>query len=119
MLFPKMDAGKRSSGTKFLRHLSLETARDLRDGSVWFNRGANVMKMKQGLACVIALLLWTNAASAQGHNWVTGFLNRYRPVSTDASLGLVPQPNAPLLRSQIQNGVLPLTVDGLIRLLLQ
>ena len=77
------------------------------------------MKMKQWFPCIFALLLWTSTALAQDHNWVNGFLNRYRPVTNDVSLGLVPQPNAPILRSQIQNGTLPLTVDSLIRLLLQ
>src|SRR4051812_35504998 len=77
------------------------------------------MKMKQWLSGIFVLFLWTGAASAQDHNWVNGFLNRYRPVTNDLSLGLVPQPNAPILRSQIQNGTLPLTVDSLIRLLLQ
>lgn len=77
------------------------------------------MKIKQWMVGVFALFLCICPAMAQDHNWVSGFLNRYRPAANDASVGLVPGTNDQLLRSQLQNGTLPLTVDGLIRLLLQ
>jgi outer membrane protein TolC len=76
------------------------------------------MKMKQWMAGIVALLVFVSPGVAQDHGWVSSFLNRYRPAATDASSGLVPQTNVPALRTQIQNGTLPITVDGLVRLLL-
>src|SRR5579884_4066230 len=78
------------------------------------------MILKRFMAISMVFLLAAVPALAQNHNnWVTGFLNRYRPAANDPSLALIPQPNVPTLRSQIQNGTLPLTIDALIRLILE
>src|SRR5215471_6278284 len=77
------------------------------------------MKMKHWLAGLLTLAFSLSPAMAQNRNFVEGFLNRYRPRTVDASSGLIPGANDQYLRSQLQNGALPLTVDGLIRLILQ
>src|SRR5215467_13179020 len=77
------------------------------------------MKMKHWVSGLLTLAFSLSPAMAQNRNFVEGFLNRYRPRAADASLGLVPGPNDQYLRSQLQNGALPLTVDALIRLVLQ
>jgi outer membrane protein TolC len=77
------------------------------------------MKIKHWVAGLLAVMFCLSSAMAQDRNFVESFLNRYRPRPNDASVGLVPGANDQILRSQLQNGTLPLTVDGLIRLILQ
>ena len=74
------------------------------------------MKMK-GLLIGLMLAAFSASASAQS-NWVTQFLNRYKPPKIDPSAALVPQIPGQPWQPMVKQGVLPITVNDVIRLML-
>src|SRR5579864_5580927 len=75
-------------------------------------------EMKMRALCVgLILLVFSTAASAQS-NWVTQFLNRYKPPKLDPSAAVVPQISFQPWQPMVQQGVLPITVNDVIRLML-
>ena len=68
------------------------------------------------LLCIFYIFATT--ASAQS-NWVGQFLNRYRPPVIDPASRVTPQVSDAPWRLMVQQGVLPLSVSDVVRLMLQ
>src|SRR5437667_2649119 len=74
----------------------------------------------RGRVAVAVLLLVTFATTASAQsNWVGQFLNRYRPPVIDPASRVTPQVSDAPWRLMVQQGVLPLSVSDVVRLMLQ
>src|SRR5438477_1689344 len=74
------------------------------------------MKIR-GLLFGVMLAVFTTAASAQS-NWVGQFLNRYKPPKTDPAAAALAQASDEPWRVMVQQGLLPISVSDIIRLML-
>jgi outer membrane protein TolC len=75
------------------------------------------MKLRVCIA-VLLIAIFATSSLAQG-NWVGQFLNRYRPSPVDPGARLTPQVSNAPWEGMVQQGVLPLSVGDVIRLMLQ
>ena len=69
-------------------------------------------------AAVLLLVIFTTTASAQS-NWVTQFLNRYRSPGIDPASRITPPVSDTPWRVMVKDGVLPVSVNDVVRLMLQ
>jgi outer membrane protein len=76
------------------------------------------MPLNRVLTALLLLLIFATAASAQS-NWVGQFLNRYRPPVIDPAAHVTPRVSDAPWRLMVQQGVLPVSVSDVIRLMLQ
>ena len=80
---------------------------------------ALTMEMKNVcVALVLCFSLFVSTASAQT-DWARQFLNRYRPQAIDPAARVTPQVSDAPWRLMVEQGVLPLSVQDVVRLMLQ
>src|SRR5215470_10086079 len=70
------------------------------------------------LQILLLLALFTTTASAQS-NWVTQFLNRYRSPGIDPASRITPPVSDAPWRLMVRDGVMPISVSDVVRLMLQ
>src|ERR1700741_19474 len=74
--------------------------------------------MRAVFASLLIIALFTTTASAQS-NWVGQFLNQYRPPAVDPAARVTPQVSDAPWRLLVRQGMLPLSVSDVVRLMLQ
>src|SRR6185369_6796446 len=79
---------------------------------------ASVLKKRRLAFFVSAILLLASHTASAQTNWVGQFLSRYKTPAIDPSSRITPQVSDASLRLMVQNGVLPLGVGDVIRLML-
>lgn len=77
-----------------------------------------MIKNKSLLTLVLLITLFSTTASAQS-NWVTQFLHRYRSPAIDPASRVTPPVSDGPWRLMVKEGVLPVSVSDVIRLMLQ
>lgn len=75
------------------------------------------MKLRVLLAALL-VLAFTTAAAAQ-KKWIEDFLNRYRPPAVDPASRVTPRVSDEPWRLMVQSGTLPISVNDVVRLMLQ
>src|SRR5438876_1852612 len=68
-------------------------------------------------AGILMIALFTTTAAAQS-NWADQFLNRYKPPKIDPAAAVTPQVSDEPWRLMVAQGMLPLSVSDVIRLML-
>jgi len=77
-----------------------------------------LIRNKSLLTLVLLITLFSTTASAQS-NWVTQFLHRYRSPAIDPASRVTPPVSDAPWRLMVNEGVLPVSVSDVIRLMLQ
>jgi outer membrane protein len=77
-----------------------------------------LIRNKSLLTFVLLITLFSTTASAQS-NWVTQFLHRYRSPAIDPASRVTPPVSDAPWRLMVKEGVLPVSVSDVIRLMLQ
>jgi outer membrane protein len=83
-----------------------------------FARGYSLSPLRGCLTSLVCLICMATTSSAQP-NWVGQFLHRYRPPVIDPASQVTPQVSDAPWRLMVQQGVLPVSVGDVIRLMLQ
>ncbi len=76
------------------------------------------MKMRTIGFAALLLSTFSTTIWAQG-NWVGQFLNRYKPPAGNPTAGITPQISDAPWRTLVQGGVLPISANDVVRLMLQ
>jgi outer membrane protein len=71
------------------------------------------------ITVLLLCALFASTASAQSSDWVSQFLNRYRPPAIDPASRVTPNVSDAPWQLMVREGSLPLTVNDVIRLMLQ
>ena len=77
-----------------------------------------LQQMTRIYMAVLFVMLFTTTASAQS-NWVTQFLSRYRSPAIDPASRITPPVSDTPWRLMVKEGVLPVSVSDVVRLMLQ
>jgi len=73
----------------------------------------------KSLAAFVLLFTFSSTTASAQSNWVAQFLNRYRSPAIDPASRVTPPISDAPWRLMVQEGVLPVSVGDVIRLMLQ